>query len=244
MPEPAPLALPRLERGVVHVYWFATDLATTRQEELAPLLDPGERARAERFHFPRDRGRFVAAHATLRTILGLYTEQAPDRLEFDTGPYGKPALRLAAGAPPLRFNLSRSAGIGVVGIGLVEELGIDVERVRPLEDGLAIAEQMFTEEEHRALRAIPERDQPAAFFRYWTRKEAVVKSLGLGLSHPLDAFSLSPGSVAAQCVELAREGASTVCWILPVPALREGCVAALATTAPPPSVHCWDWPGT
>jgi len=228
---------------VVHVFWFATDLPAARLDELERLLDVGERARADRFRFLRDRGRFIAARGRLRALLGRYAEQAPAQLEFDSGPYGKPALRDTNGADQLHFNLSRSDGVGVVAIGLAEELGIDVERIRPFDDALAIAERMFGPEEHRALRALPEEAQPAAFFRYWTRKEAVVKSLGRGLSHPLDAFGLSAEGLSAERVDLECDGVPIVRWVVPVPPFREGFVAALAASGPPPAVRCWDWPG-
>jgi 4'-phosphopantetheinyl transferase len=243
MPDEAAVALPRLERGVVHVFWFATDLPAGSLDELERVLDVDERARADRFHFPRDRGRFIAARGRLRALLGRYAKQAPARLEFDTGPCGKPALRRTIGADQLHFNLSRSDGFGVAAIGLEEELGIDVERIRPFDNALAIAERMFRPEEYRALRALPEEAQPAAFFRYWTRKEAVVKSLGRGLSHPLDAFGLSAEGLSAEWVDLERDGVPTVRCVVPVPPLREGFVAALATPGPPPAVRCWDWPG-
>jgi 4'-phosphopantetheinyl transferase len=243
MPETNSAPVPRVQEGEVHVCWFATDLSTAELEDLAQLLDPTERARADRFHFLRDKGRFIAGRGRLRALLGRYTGSAPDRLEFDAGPFGKPALRPGAGRPSLPFNLSHSEGIGVLAIGALDDLGVDVERVRPLAETLAIAEQVFAAEEQRALRAIPEVERSVAFFRYWTRKEAVLKSLGRGLSHSPASIRLPPNDPAPARVELDCDGFATVRWIQSLPALCDGFVAALATAGPTTSVRSWNWPG-
>lgn len=235
-----PAVLPLLERGTVHVFWFATDLPARRLEPLERLLDPADRARADRFRFARDRNRFIAARGRLRTLLGHYRDSPPAQLAFDTGPHGKPALRPASGGARIQFNLSRSDGIGVAAIGLEEELGIDVERIRPIDDAPAIAERMFTSEERQALRAVAPGLFAETFFRYWTRKEAIVKSLGWGLSHPLDRFALGAEWGGAERIQVDADGAPAV-WVLPVPLLREGCAAALATSGPLPAVRSLEW---
>jgi 4'-phosphopantetheinyl transferase len=233
--------LPALERDTVQVCWFATDLLPVELEQLAEVLDPEERARANRFRLPRDRGRFIAARGRLRQLLGRYAGEAPAQLKFDIGPFGKPELRRPPPAAPLGFNLSHSDGIGVLAVGPMLGLGVDVERVRPVVEARAIAERMFTAEENQALGALPIEHQLVSFFRHWTRKEAVVKSLARGLSYP-NGFSLPPDSPSPTPVELESDGAVTRRWLLPLPSLRDGFVAALATTAPA-TIRCWNWPG-
>ena len=55
---------------------------------------------------PRDRHRFVRAHADLRLFLALCLEVEPANVRYETGVHGKP--RLLPGLPPLEFNLSHS----------------------------------------------------------------------------------------------------------------------------------------
>lgn len=243
MPDAAPATLPRLERGVVEIFWFSTDLPAARLKPLECLLDAAERERADRFRFGRDRRRFVAARGRLRTLLGSYAERPPALLEFVTGPYGKPALPWASGRLRLQFSASRSHGVGVVAVGLEDEVGVDIERIRPFDDALAIAERMFTAEEQRALQALPEAAQSAAFFRYWTGKEAMVKSVGRGLSQPLKAFGLRLDGPSAERVELGCGAVPVTRWVLTVPPLRAGFVGALAAGGAPPTLRCRDWPG-
>lgn len=242
MSDGAPAILPRLERGLIEIVWFSTDLAPGHLESLEHLLDGAERQRADRFRFERDRGHFVAARARLRTLLGGYAGVPPERLTFVVGPYGKPALGQVGGAPHLQFSLSHSHGVGVIAVGLEDDIGIDIERLRPFDDALAIAERLFTAEEFQALGALPEPARSDAFFRYWTGKEAVVKSIGRGLSQPLDGFGLRLDGSSAELVDVDCGGVSVARWVLSVPSLREGFVATLAVAGGPPHVRSREWP--
>jgi 4'-phosphopantetheinyl transferase len=154
------------------------------------FLDIQERARAERFHFRKDRDAFVAARGSLRALLGSYLEQPPRSIAFGYGPQGKPFLERSKGSPPVQFNLSHSDGLGLVVIGR-QEIGVDVERVRSLTDLLELADRFFSRQEVADLRAVPAGQRAGAFFRCWTAKEAYIKARGEGLSMPLDRFAVS-----------------------------------------------------
>jgi 4'-phosphopantetheinyl transferase len=156
---------------------------------LAMLLDEEERQRAALFRFDRDRRRFVVRRARLREILGDKIGVAPARLRFETGRNGKPQLQ----GEPCHFSASHSDERLLISIG-DEELGCDIERIVPDFDWRPVAERFFTMTEQRALLSAP--DGLHSFFRCWTRKEAFVKGLGLGLSYPLDAFDVSIGEAA------------------------------------------------
>src|SRR5262249_49092700 len=75
-------------------------------------------------------------------------------------------------------------------------VGVDVEHVRDLPDAMSIADAHFTAAESERLRSLPPPEQREAFFRYWARKEAVIKAGGEGLERPLDSFEVdgAPGS--------------------------------------------------
>ena len=218
----------RLERGVVQVHWFPTDLPAARLDQLARLLADGERARAERFRLPLDRNRYVAARGQMRILLAGWLGQVPAAVAIEPGRDGKPEVRSVPGTERIQFNLSHSEGVGVLAIGIEDELGIDVERIRPMPDALAIAEKVFAVGEILALRGMADGARTEAFFRYWTRKEAVVKSLGRGLSHPLDGFELTPDGVAPERVVFPGEGPSAARWVLPLAPPYPGFVAAVA----------------
>jgi len=222
---------------VVQVHWFATGLPAARLDELESLLADGERARAERFRFPRDRNRYVAARGQMRILLAGYLGQAPAAIVIEAGRDGKPELQPVPGSERIQFNLSHCEGVGVLAIGIDDELGIDVEQIRPMPDASAIAEQVFAAGEILALRGVADGARAEAFFRYWTRKEAVVKSLGRGLSHRLDGFTLSPDGLVPERVLFPGEGLSAARWVLPLAPPYPGFVAALATAGALPHIR-------
>ena len=164
----------------------------------ASLLSEAERERASRFAFGRDARRFIVGRARLRQLLAARLGVRPESVELVFGARGKPALANPALNSHLRFNLSRCDDLAVFALSSGREVGIDVEAIRSLPDADAIAARFFSRREHAAYRALEPCDRPLGFFQCWTRKEAFVKALGEGLSHPLDSFdvSLAPGAPA------------------------------------------------
>lgn len=167
-------------------------------ERLVGLLSDDERARAARFVFDRHRGRFIVARGRLRQILGGIAGRPPEDLRFAYGAHGKPALSGIPGAP--HFNLSHSGDLAVVAVSSDLELGVDVEAVRPLKED--VAERFFSAAEIAALAKLAESDRLDAFYRCWTRKEAVIKALGTGLSLPLKSFDVSIDAAGARLLRL------------------------------------------
>lgn len=151
--------------GEVHV-WLAWVPGGAQPD--AAVLSAEERQRAARFVFECDRRAFVFHHATLRRVLSVYLPATPASLIFERGENGKPAL-----APPhagWRFNLSHSGEAGLYGVARGMEVGVDIERVRPVRHARSIAERFLKQPE------------PADFFALWTRREAAVKASGVGLA--------------------------------------------------------------
>jgi 4'-phosphopantetheinyl transferase len=153
------------------------------------LLSPDELARAHRFHFDRDRRRYIACRAILRTILARYLNCQPADLAFVYGPQGKPALAATCDGSGLSFNASHSHDLALYAVARGRRVGVDVEHLREIREARDIARRYFTPAEAERLDAT---HRPAAeFLRLWTRKEAVIKAVGVGLSMPLNCFDLS-----------------------------------------------------
>ena len=79
----------------------------------------------------------------------------------------------------------------VVGVCRNREIGVDIEKVRSDFELMSIASRFFTPNECETLRRLPEPERAEAFFHCWTRKEAVLKARGDGLSFPLDRVEVS-----------------------------------------------------
>jgi 4'-phosphopantetheinyl transferase len=151
-------------------------------------LSPVERARANRFAVPHAGPRFVAARGMLRqTLAALRGERAADLL-IHTAQHGKPYLE---GGP--HFNLSHAHHRALLAVAAFP-IGVDIEAIRPMEPEVAAV--AFSPAEQAALNSLPAEQQEAAFFRGWTRKEAVVKALGEGLGGPTQ-FDVSLGESPA-----------------------------------------------
>lgn len=161
--------------------------------EIRGLMSAEERARYEQFAEPADRARFAAARALVRTAVGRATGVAPDLVRFDRrcehcgGPHGKPRVPGAA----VRFSLSHSGGRVVLALAERAEPGVDVERVSARPVG-RLAPRVLSAAELRDLEAVAPEDRSAAYHTYWTRKEAILKAVGRGLSSPC-AGSPCPG---------------------------------------------------
>lgn len=178
-----------------HCDVWRVDLDQGVTEARRSLLSPAERERQQRFVFARDRHRFAAAHAALRELLAHHTGQPGAALDLTEGPFGKPMLAGPAPSGPgvPHFNLSHSQGLGVVALSDTHEIGVDVEMLRPMSDRVAMARIYFTPIEHEALAYLETLDAVAAeqaFFVCWTRKEACLKALGLGLQLATDSFEV------------------------------------------------------
>jgi 4'-phosphopantetheinyl transferase len=175
----------------VAVRFDGLDVAPEEQAQLITLLDSDERARAARFRFARDRRRFVVRRGRARQWLAEAAGGNPARLRFTADAHGKPML---ADGP--HFSLSHSGETMMLAIGDAE-LGCDVEAIDPALDWPPLARSFFSDAENAALAALAPEAARTAFFACWSRKEAFIKALGLGLSYPLDAFTVSVGAAPA-----------------------------------------------
>jgi 4'-phosphopantetheinyl transferase len=161
------------------------------------FLDEHEKNRSLRFVRAADRRRFTLAHVALRVLLARCLRVEPAAVRYENGAHGKPALSRAL--EPLEFNLSHSSRLALIAVARERPVGVDLERIREMQDVFAIAESHFSTAERQALRSVPKSDRRAAFFRCWTRKEAVIKAIGEGFARELGSFDvdLAPGSTAA-----------------------------------------------
>ena len=153
-------------------------------------LSDDERARAARFVKDSDRWRFIEAHALLRFVLGHHLDIEPSSIEFVLSPHGKPRQSCPASARGVAFNLSHTVGMIVVALaGDGQRVGVDVEKCGSRVAALEIASSHFSPRESAYLDALPPAARADAFRQLWTRKEALHKADGRGLSLPLDTFN-------------------------------------------------------
>lgn len=227
---PRPLGLPA--ETAARGWWVGLDPPPATRERLAATLSADERARARRLGCERQRRRFVVRRGWLRAILGAELGLAPAAVVLAEGEHGKP--RLAGAERRLRFSLSSSGGLAVYALAWDREVGIDVERLAPVPELPELAAHLFSPGERAHVRDLDGEARLAAFYRVWTRKEALVKAAGTGIAVPLAGIDTLAGPDAALLRELPTTPESVV-----APwrdgdggALPPGYVGALATAAP------------
>jgi 4'-phosphopantetheinyl transferase len=160
---------------------------------LEALLNAEERGRAGRFHFRKDRQRFIVGRGLLRLLLGEYLRVAPAEVRLWYTPLGKPELVGQTSEDAIKFNVAHSDGLVLYAVARGREIGIDVERLRPGVEWCELSARYFAPREVAELTALAPDLQQEAFFAGWTRKEAYLKALGCGMALPLDQFAVSLG---------------------------------------------------
>lgn len=230
----------RLELGIHQVDIWRARLELSLQElnRLHQTLSEEEKERAERFHFPADRDRYITAHGSLRDVLGRYLGCAPEELTFSENPYGKPALN----DHRLEFNLSHSGDFVLLAVTRERKVGIDVERIRLESSSSAIARRYFSRAEVAGLESLPLKQREKAFFTCWTRKEAYIKAQGMGLSLPLESFdvSLLPDEPAILRATRPETGEASR-WTLFDLKVAPCYAAAAAVEGTDLELRRWDW---
>ena len=153
----------------------------------AALLDPAERERLERLHRSADQLRYAAAHGLVRLVVGAQLGCSPGEVEIVArcarcgGTHGKPQLRDAAGR--VAFSLAHAGRRAVVAVTAGTPVGVDVEEVtRGFTADEPLVRSALCGREAETLARLPAVQRAAAFLRYWTRKEAILKATGDGLT--------------------------------------------------------------
>jgi len=187
-PEAPPLALEE-----AHVWHIETDVSDVMADRMRARLAAPERARAERIRHAGARRGFVVARASLRALLGHYLATTAE-LELQLSPYGKPQLAQAH-AGRLHFSVAHSGNLAMLAFGYAD-LGVDIERIRPVSRVGQIIGRVFSASARSVLETVPADDLWPAFFAAWTQREALVKAVGGGMFatvDPLDFVWPSPG---------------------------------------------------
>jgi 4'-phosphopantetheinyl transferase len=206
----------------------AVRLADAGVTDAEKLVTSAEREEAARLRRDDDRRRFVIGRAALRCLLARICAENPADLVFTRNAFGKPEMAGVA-----HFNLSHSGGIVLIAMHATRPIGIDVEALPGPADWPDLAKDHLAEAERTAIFACSEADRPTAFLRAWTRKEAVAKAAGLGLSLPFASFSVD--AVAGRWQAVAETGGAQkhcyACCDLDLDADHVGAVAVAGGTA-------------
>jgi 4'-phosphopantetheinyl transferase len=196
---PAPPRVPLLGPAECQVWWAR--LADCRPAHL-DLLDAVEAERHAAFRAAADQARFTLGVVLTRTVLAALLDVGVQQVKLDRScpdcgrPHGRP--RLVSGVGPA-FSVAHSGDLVGVAFATAPAVGLDVERIAPPRaDGLADA--VLSPQERAEFDRLDPGRRGRDFFRYWVRKEAVVKATGEGLRVPLRDLTVSAAGEPARLV--------------------------------------------
>ncbi|UED72189.1 4'-phosphopantetheinyl transferase superfamily protein [Brevibacillus sp. DP1.3A] len=167
---------------LIHWVKIPENLSSTEIQDRLDLLDAEECATYSRYKVDLKKIEFLVGRCLAKMALGQFLHVQSGNISFSKNEYGK--LFLKNSPKPLYFNLSHTDEMVVCAFSANDEIGIDVEKT--LADRFEVMKHVYVPEEIEWVNA--QRDKKAklhAFYKLWTRKEAVMKAVGKG-------FSLSP----------------------------------------------------
>lgn len=202
----------RFRRKVSASVWQLELASLDEAAAWGPWLSPEEEACAAAMTNPVLRARFVVSRGLRRKFLAEALGCDPAELAFAEESGTKPHLRDACGWD---FNVSHAGDYVALVVGR-GEVGVDLEKTRPVRDVAAVVGRYFHPDEAAAWRTLALPEQEAAFFLIWSAREAAMKCAGTGLAGGLGKTRIDPcilrleragGVVGAKDMILQREKA-------------------------------------
>jgi 4'-phosphopantetheinyl transferase len=238
---PFPPETIHLEETQAHIWCAVVPDFEGQLPTYGAILSFAERARAERFRFPKDRNHYIIRHGILRLLLSRYLGKRPAEIEFQYGPRGKPQI---TGDPAqFHFNDSHSGDLALYAFTSVCPIGADIECVRPIPEFEDIATRYFSPREVGMMRALSPEKRMEAFYACWTRKEAFLKATGEGIGTSLAEVevTLAPGE-DAEVLRVPGELQEGAEWKLRALSPASGYLGAIAFQGAIDSVCSWTVP--
>jgi phosphopantetheine--protein transferase-like protein len=167
-----------------------TDDQTLSETELLPYLSDAEHIKVNSLTDPAERRHLLFRRCFQRhflaEILGWPGQIRELRVvhTLDSPPK-------VLDAPSLNVSFSSSGPTVLACASARHIVGIDVERIRPIQTPVGLAGRFFTPAEAARLAQLPENRQGLAFLHLWTAKEAGLKAVGKGIDSGLNRFAVN-----------------------------------------------------
>ncbi|MFI5218626.1 MAG: 4'-phosphopantetheinyl transferase family protein [Bacteroidia bacterium] len=169
-----------LDKNSIHVWLVEVTNENNILSTLREIFNADENKRTDRFAFEKDRNQFITAHGSLRKILSKYLSVETGQIQFRKTGNKKPYILF----PPasLKFNISHSENKILIAVS-DNEIGVDIEKIKPGLEYNGLVKNYFSIKEQQII--LNSKMPGEAFYKLWTRKEAVLKANGMGISDDL-----------------------------------------------------------
>lgn len=219
---PVATAMADLTEGTIQVLAFNLDVSDETARELEGTLSAPERARAKRLVYAADARRYIVSRGVLRSVLSGILRCGPQDVTLEAGASGKP--RLAGESPAAQFNVSHSMDLALIALSVGREVGVDLEHHDPRMEWRSVARTWLSGEQCEEIDGLGPALQLPAFYSCWSRKEAILKARGGGLSGRQAPLSASDKSW----------------WVADVP-VGPDHAASVASEAPRATLELYRW---
>ncbi|MGW4483168.1 4'-phosphopantetheinyl transferase family protein [Amycolatopsis sp. NPDC004368] len=203
------------------------------EDRFLRLLDELERGRYDAYRLELDKRRFLTGRVLAKTLTASRLGVPVESVTFDATceDCGKPHGRPRVPGSDLTLSISHSGSL--IGLAATDgvAVGLDVETSSRKADK-SLVEYALSPAEQEAVAGLSDAERSAAFFVYWTRKEAVMKATGKGLKIPLQSITFSRFDAPAELVssgDPALDPARTRLADLKAAEGHRAAVAALTT---------------
>ncbi len=175
------------EKPCVHIFMLPLTDLVNDTAYLTSLLSTEEQARAKRYIRVEDSKRFIICRAILKLLLSQITNRPIKDIVIQKTANHKPYVA----ATDFKFNVTHTTTYGLIAISK-SEVGIDVEFIDESYDYQSVLNRVFKGED---LNEIQESSTPlSTFFKFWTRKEAIVKATGKGIDDSMVTIPVKNGN--------------------------------------------------
>ena len=176
----------------VHLWKYDLKKVPIDLSSATDYLSADEQYRANAFKQETDKRRYILVHLFVRDVLSKYTSTSKKDIKFSVGRNKKPFLIQNVNDPPVYFNLSYRGDQALLGISNNDCLGVDIEKIRTIDNIDSFLEDYFSRKEIGEIQNITD-DLEKLFlvFRFWTMKESVIKALAIGFNQTLPQYDLS-----------------------------------------------------
>lgn len=176
----------KFNSGKLNVFYAETKDLSTRYSDLKNYITNDENLRAEKFHFEQDRETYISCHAVLRLVLAQNLNVKPLEIRYKIGLNNKPSLI----GDQIYFNVTHTKDAFAFAVSSVFYVGIDLEDINRRVDIHSIVKSFFSKKEQEYIFK-SKNGARNRFFLLWTRKEALLKSIGTGIINNLTQIEVS-----------------------------------------------------
>ncbi len=175
-----------LKPGELHIWQYKVEIKNYHSEKTDPILSFEEKEKYLRFINESDKVKYICNHVFLRKVLANYLNLSPKEIKFSYTTFGKPYIKNTN----LFFNLSHRREYGLLAISKDNEVGVDIEYMKDLQDVDTFLDYSFSAEE-KAMIFANNKLNKETLFTFWAFKEAFIKATGTGLSIDISKINLA-----------------------------------------------------